>query len=140
MTRLFWRTVLALCLASPGWAARAQSLGCPFPGQTPMLVVQLLLGQDIGGGRSVSPAEWRDFVSAAVTPRFPDGFTISDARGQWMDRQTHRIIVEPSKIILIAVEDTPMVRERLEAVVSLYRSRFHQQSVGVISSRSCAGF
>lgn len=105
-----------------------------------MLVVQMLFGQDIGERGRVSDADWRDFVSATVAPRFPDGFTIYDAAGQWMDRQTRHIIVEPSKVIMIAVADLPASREKLQAVVSLYRSRFHQQSVGVISSRSCVGF
>lgn len=33
----------------------------------------------------VSDEDWRAFLAAEVTPRFPDGLTVIDAAGQWRD-------------------------------------------------------
>ena len=68
-------TLLMALWAAPAFAA------CP-PGQNEMLTVRLYFGQSMNG-RPIATAAWRDFVARVVTPRFPDGFTIYDARGQW---------------------------------------------------------
>ncbi|MBV8633818.1 MAG: DUF3574 domain-containing protein, partial [Burkholderiaceae bacterium] len=72
---------------------------CPLPGQTSELVVQMYFGQNIEHRGPVTPHEWNDFLRRNVTPRFPDGFTVYDAYGQWQDRESHRIARENSKVI-----------------------------------------
>ncbi|PCO16625.1 hypothetical protein CQA18_26060, partial [Enterobacter hormaechei] len=34
--------------------------------------------------RRISAAEWQTFVDSQVTPRFKDGLTVFDAKGQWL--------------------------------------------------------
>jgi hypothetical protein len=113
---------------------------CPLAGQEPMLIVQLFFGEDVPGKGPLSPAAWNRFLRDEVTPRFPDGLTISEAHGQWRDPRTHKIVREPSKVVMIAARDTPELAVRIEAVMRAYRSRFHQQSVGVVTSNACAAF
>ena len=36
-------------------------------------------------GGSVSQADWEDYLAKEVTPRFPDGLTHWQAKGQWRE-------------------------------------------------------
>ena len=91
----------------------AQPGECPFPAQKPMLVIQLYFGLNIANGRQVTDAEWRDFLAKTVTPRFPDGFTVYDAAGQWRDETSAKVEGERTKVMEIATEDTPAVHDRI---------------------------
>ena len=106
-----------------------------------MLVAELFFGRDKDGRRNVSDAEWSDFLASVVTPSFPDGLTVFDGYGQWRNPATGVIGRSPGvKIVLIAVKDAPDLGQRLSAVIDAYKTRFHQQSVGVITHDSCAAF
>jgi len=120
--------------------ARAQEQSCPLRGQKTMLVAQMFFGQSIKNRGPVSPREWASFLRDVVTPRFPGGFTVYDAYGQWLDTDSHHIARERTKVLVIAADDSAIVRQRVEELSSLYRARFFQQSVGVITSQACAEF
>ena len=106
-----------------------------------MIVAELFFGRDKGGRRNVSDAEWADFLSSVLTPSFPDGLTVFDGYGQWRNPATGVIGRSPRvKIVLIAARQTPDLAARLAAVVDAYKTRFHQQSVGIITRDSCANF
>ena len=40
---------------------------------------------------------------------------------------------EPTKILLVAARRAPDLASRLTAVIDTYKTRFHQQSVGIIT-------
>ncbi len=106
-----------------------------------MLVAELFFGRDKGAGRGVSDAEWSDFLASVVTPSFPDGLTVFDGYGQWRNPATGVIGRSPRvKIVLIAVKRAPDLAARLSAVIDAYKTRFRQQSVGLITRDSCAAF
>jgi hypothetical protein len=71
---------------------------------------------------------------------FPTGFSVFDGEGQWRDPQTGHIIGGRTKILLVAAKRGPDLARRLSAVIDAYKARFHQQSVGVFTSDSCAAF
>jgi Protein of unknown function (DUF3574) len=77
-----------------------------------------------------------------VTPRFPDGFTIYDADGQWLNPQhpSRSIAREKTKVIEIATEDTPEHRDRIYEIRKLFRDRFNQLSVGLVTNPGCGAF
>jgi hypothetical protein len=128
-----------VALADPRVSA-AQELSCPLAKQKPMLVTQLFFGLSVKGRGPVTPQEWTVFVRRNVAPRFPDGFTVYEAQGQWLDPASHAVVRENSKVMIIAAEDTAEVRTKIGEVSDLYRTAFHQQSVGVITRRECAAF
>jgi hypothetical protein len=99
-----------------------------------MLLVKLYFGQS-GDARA-----WDQFLAGTVTPRFPDGFTVYDARGQWTDPKSKGLIREASKVIEIATPDTPQVRTSVADIARDYRAKFRQHSVGIVTSASCATF
>jgi hypothetical protein len=103
-------------------------------------VAELLFGRDIGNRVGVSEASWRRFVAHEITPRFPDGLTVTDATGQWRDLANGKIMREPSKRVEIVMPGHADDGARLEAVVAAYKRRFHQHSVGVIVQSGCISF
>ena len=128
--------LLALALAS---SAGAQLLDCRS-GQRPTEVVRLFFGRNIGNRLGVSESAWSRFVDREIVSRFPDGLTIFEATGRWQDRAANRVAREPSKIVEIALPGTPEDMVRLNEIVEAYKSRFKQQSVGVIVRPACVSF
>lgn len=113
---------------------------CPLPGQERYAIVQLFFGRDIFGRGPMTDAEWNDFVARAITPQFPDGFTVMDGAGQWYDQGSGKLIREPSKILLVAADPDSDLKTRVGGVMAAYRAQFQQRTVGVITSEACAAF
>ena len=122
-------------------ATGAQTAMPPCHGpQQPKIVAELMFGRDIGHGVGVSEAAWQLFVTRELVSRFPDGLTIIDAVGQWRDRDSGRIVREPSKHVEIVLPGNKDDDARLDAVVAAYKHAFHQHSVGVIVRPGCVAF
>jgi hypothetical protein len=120
------------CAAPPG--------ACLLPGQTRMVQVELYFGRDVAGRAPVSEAEWADFARTDITPHFPDGFTVIDARGQWLNPRMQRIGGEATKLVQIVAPDGKKTAAGVAAISQAYRVRFRQEAVGVTSVRVCGAF
>jgi hypothetical protein len=127
--------LLLLLLAGCAPAGQSPHLACLLPGQQPMVVAELFFGRT-----PVSNVDWADFAAQTVTPNFPDGFTAWDGEGQWRNPATGIIAREPTTILLVAAPRTPDLPARLSAVIEAYKTRFRQQSVGLITREACASF
>jgi hypothetical protein len=103
--------------------------------QKPWVVADLLFGRT-----RVSDARWARFLATEVTPRFPDGFTVIDANGQWRAPGGRMIARERSKVLMIAMPPSAENDARLQQIVEAYKSRFRQQSVGLIVRPACVSF
>jgi hypothetical protein len=103
------RAVAAIILAF-AWSgsAEAQSSECRA-GLKPQEVAQLLFGRNIGDRLGVSEAQWGRFVDREIGPRFPDGLTVLDAKGEWRDTVRKTIVHEPSKVVEIVLPGKPMM-------------------------------
>ncbi len=130
---------MLLNLTGPALHAQPPSLSCHGAMQ-PRQVAELLFGRDIGRGIGVSERAWTRFVARELTPRFPDGLTVTDAVGQWRDRSSGRIVREPSKRVEIVLSGNADDQARLDAVVRAYKREFRQHSVGVIVRPACVSF
>lgn len=131
----------ATLLAGAANHASAQSLALICHGaQRPGNVAELMFGRDIGHHLGVSEIAWARFVAREITPRFPDGLTITDAYGQWRERPNGRIVREPSKLVVIVLPGHDDDQARLDAIVNAYKREFRQQSVGVIVQSACVSF
>ena len=113
---------------------------CPLPSEKPMVEVQLLFGRDIPGGGRVSDADWANFAATVITPAFPDGFSVTDAKGQWRDSATGKIVREPSEILVVVTPQSASLVPKIGKIADAYRKRFHQQSVGIVTRPVCAAF
>jgi Protein of unknown function (DUF3574) len=129
---------LVLVLACSSGAA-AQSSEC-HAGQKPQQVAQLLFGRNIGDRLGVSEAQWGRFVDREISPRFPDGLTVFDAKGEWRDTARNTIVHEPSKVVEIVLPGKPDDVDELNRIAQAYKSRFRQQSVGIVIRAACVSF
>ena len=132
--------MLAGCAELPGTLTPAAPYTCLLSQEQRMLVAELFFGRGIRGREPLTDAEWADFAAQTITPNFPDGFTVFDGEGQWRNPQTRYIARDRTKIVLVAVKREPDLARRLAAVIDAYRTKLHQQSVGLITRDSCAAF
>ena len=126
--------LLALIISTPAGAK------CLLASQKPMTEAQLFFGRDIPGGGEVSDEDWSKFAGEVIAADFPDGFTVSDGDGAWRDAKTGSAVHEKSKIVLIDGRATPEFVRKLHHVAESYRTRFHQDAVGVVTRQVCAAF
>ena len=108
------------CSPAPGPCARL--------GGAPMLEYHLFFGR-----ASVTDPAWAEFTAHVITPQLPDGFTVLDANGQWMNPAHASDRRERTKCIVVAVPDISSERRRdhrdqgrLSRTVSPAISRHHR--------------
>ena len=127
-------TLLLAGLSGPPPADAQTMLQCSGTRQA-WMVAELLFGRE-----HVSERRWWRFLAAEITPRFPDGLTVFDARGQWRAPGRSTIARERSKIVMIAMPPSPDNDKRLQDIVEAYKARFKQQSIGLIVRPACVSF
>jgi hypothetical protein len=137
--RLILVIVLLIAARTAGVAQTPPPLSCHGT-QRPRQVAELIFGRDIGKRVGVSESDFARFVAREITPRFPDGLTITDAVGQWRDPDSGHIVREPSKAVEIVLAGNGGDQARLDAVVNAYKRDFRQHSVAVIVRGACVSF
>jgi hypothetical protein len=111
----------------------------PTPGTQVLIRSELFFGRLKPDGSVVTDAEWRAFVADHVTTRFPEGFTVIDALGQYRGRDG-QIKEEPTKVLVIVHGPEPRQRAAIQELRDLYRRLFQQESVLLIEGATRAGF
>ena len=136
--------VLAVCLlgVSVLILAACQSTSefrCP-EGLQGVVRYELYFGLDHADGRSVSAEEWDDFVADTITPRFPQGLSMFDVRGQWQ-RPDGIIERENTKMVMLAhPPPTEAGMILVDEIAREYQRRFGQDPVfRAVSQNQCVG-
>jgi hypothetical protein len=88
---------------------------------------------------TVDANEWQTFLDREVTPRFPDGLTWFDARGQWRGGNG-QVIGEPSRVLILLHSDDVAATASVEAIRNAYKQTFAQEAVMVEREPSCVAF
>jgi len=129
---------LLLLLFALGCAASGQSF-CP-DGMDEFTEFNVYFGQEKGDGTPVTEDEWRDFLTQSITPHFPDGLTVLDARGQWFDTDEGRLYVESTKLlnVLVPVQSADAGLASVRQISDSYKERFSQQAVFQTALPACA--
>jgi Protein of unknown function (DUF3574) len=96
-----------------------------------LIQVDLYYGRNIGTTGQVSDRQFRQFLRNEITPRFPDGLTVYDADGQFLD-SSNQLIREPSNVVSLILEDTQANEQLINQVIDLYKQKFQQESVLVV--------
>lgn len=124
--------LLAGCAAAPE--------PCPA-GAGPATIAEAYFGRNVKGRAPVTDAEWARFVADNVTPAFPDGLTVLDGTGQWLNA-AGRISREDSKVLLLVLpgQNQAAASARLAPVTAAWKARFAQESVLTVFRAGCAGF
>lgn len=88
---------------------------------------------------TVSPEEWARFLEATVTPRFPQGLTVSQASGQWRGT-TGSIIRETSHVLQLVHPDDASSEKSIAEIVAAYKAQFQQEAVLRVKTDACVSF
>jgi hypothetical protein len=123
-----------LVAAACGATAAQAPLQCSGD-QKAWVVAELLFGRD-----RVNESRWSQFLADEVTPRFPDGLTVYDAKGQWRAPGSQGITRQRSKVVMIAMPPGADNDAKLQQIIGAYKKRFSQQSVGLIVRPACVSF
>jgi Protein of unknown function (DUF3574) len=100
---------------------------------------ELFFGLSRPGG-VVSEADFKAFVDARITPRFPDGLTLISGIGQFREA-SQAITVEGSKLlILLYPRQDAEANRKIEQIRTDYKQMFQQQSVLRADESSCVSF
>ena len=88
---------------------------------------------------AVTDDEWSKFLETVVTPRFPQGLTVTRASGQW--RGDDGSIIRESTYVLQLVHPDEAAKERsVTEIAAAYKDRFHQQAVLRLRASACVSF
>ena len=110
---------------------------CPF-GEQREIVDSLYFGSARGEG-VVTREEWQAFVDELVTPRFAQGFTILDARGQYRTAQGE-IQREPAWVLQLVHAEGAASEAAIREIRTAYQTRFKQEAVLRVRQRGCVSF
>lgn len=130
--------LLGGCVAPAKTTVSAPAAGA-CPADNSMEQTTLYFGLSRPAGKDITPAEWQQFVDRDVTPRFRDGLTVFDARGQWLGNDGN-VAREQSKALMLIHGKDAKSEEGIEALRTIYKSRFAQESVMRVDRQVCVHF
>jgi hypothetical protein len=135
----FVKAPVAICLALAVAACTAVDQPHACLAGKPAIETQLYFGLAKSHG-AVSAREWQAFVEHEIAPRFPEGFTILDARGFWLSEEAKRTISENSKVLIHVHEGGTKNNVAIGAIIESYKRAFAQDSVLRVDETICAAF
>ena len=131
------KVALLAALGLVGCTHTCAPVSCTAP-LKPALEINLYFGRDIEGGGEVSEGQWAEFVTAEVTPRFPDGLSVLNVAGQTRN-SLNQTLRERTKLLVVVVFDAPAHKSKVEAIIEAYNKRFGQHGVFRTEQAVCAG-
>ncbi|MGW2083711.1 DUF3574 domain-containing protein [Streptomyces sp. NPDC001880] len=103
---------------------------------------RLFFGTQRSDGRTdVTDHQFLAFIDEEVTPRFPNGLTVQDGRGQW--RNSNGVIerARSYELILLYPASEARVRDaQIERIRDAYENAYAQDSVARLEERTTADF
>jgi hypothetical protein len=137
MTRMSLAILLCAALAS-GCATVSPSTGCrSVPGSTLWTRTELYFGMQKPDDSFTTNEEYQQFIDKEVTPRFRDGFTVLEGRGQYLG-PSGRLWREPTKILVLMYPPDPSKSAAVDEIRGAYKTAFHQEAVMRIDGTTCA--
>jgi hypothetical protein len=109
------------------------------PGDSALVRDVVYFGRNRPGGGTVSDTEWQGFLDQVVTPRFPGGFSVVEATGQWKGR-SGVVERERSEMLTLLHTGSDADRRAVAELAAEYKRRFHQEAVLRERTPACARF
>ncbi len=128
LSKQFPTLLLIISLLSPACAPSKALVKTPNGStSSPFVSDTLYFGTSTSKGPVTTP-QWDSFVSSVVTPQFPEGLTIWDAKGQWKGK-SGSVGKEKTKVLLLIHLDSRKADEAIQEIINAYKKRFNQESV-----------
>jgi hypothetical protein len=134
LCRFTFITGLAALLSA---CASMHDLGCRS-GEQSLIHDSLYFGTGKPHG-VVTPEEWAEFLKGTVTPRFPQGLTMSPASGQWRGADG-AIVREVSQVLELVHPDDAPSESAVKELVAAYKMQFQQEAVLRVKAQACVSF
>ena len=105
-----------------------------------MVETSLYFGQSIPGGGMVSPPEWERFKEDHIRKVFKEGSTVISVSGNWYDTATHKLITEPTYVVIYYYKRSAAVSKQIDSLRQWYKGLFRQESVLRVDKKVTASF
>lgn len=109
------------------------------PADNAMTQTTLYFGLSRPAGSDITAKEWQSFIDNDVTPRFRDGLTVFDAKGQWLGNDG-KLAHEQSKALMLIHATDKESESKINTLRGIYKSRFAQDSVMRVDQPVCVQF
>ena len=131
-------TIVVLLVVLASACSQSDETPCP-EGTEEFTEYQLFMGRSGPEGEIVDDEAWDTFLADTVTPRFPDGLTVLDGRGQWRGGDG-LIKKERSKLLVILAQPGGDKTSLIDEISDEYKRRFSQESVLQVVEDTCVSF
>jgi hypothetical protein len=92
--------------------------------QTELYFGQLTLNRD-----TLTEHQWNTFAQQYISKVLPNGCTVISATGNWYDTAQHRLVTEPSRVVVSVNKMSPRFSKQIDSLRYLYKTLYQQQSV-----------
>lgn len=115
---------------APNKAASIAAIGQDRPDSKLYHRTELYFGTSHADGSApVTPAQFQSFINTVVTPRFPDGLTVLDGRGQWRNDDGGISKEDSHELILLYPLNDRSASGKIEYIRKAYEKTYDQESV-----------
>jgi hypothetical protein len=105
-----------------------------------MIETDLYFGQTRPDGSMITEAEWNNFRNDKIAKVYSKGCTIIKASGNWLDPETHKLITEPSYVVICDYKRSSKMSQQIDSLIYWYKKMFQQQSVLRVDKKVKATF
>ena len=107
---------------------------------TQMIETDLYFGQTRPDGSRITETEWKYFKENRIDKVFKEGSTVISSAGSWRDPVTHKLITEPSYVVVYYYKRSLQISQQIDSLRYWYKSIFDQQSVLRVDMKVKASF
>ena len=94
-----------------------------------MVETDLYFGQTRPDGSMITETEWKNFSETQINKVFKEGSTVINVLGSWYDPVSHKIITEPTHVVVYFYKRSAEVSRQIDSLSYWYKNMFQQQSV-----------
>jgi hypothetical protein len=94
-----------------------------------MVETDLYFGQTRPDGSMITETEWQNFRDNQIAKVFKEGCTVIKASGNWLDPVSHKLITEPSYVVINHHKQSAQISQQIDSLAYWYKNMFQQQSV-----------
>ena len=94
-----------------------------------MMETDLYFGQSKPDGSMITEKEWSNFKDTHIAKVFKEGSTVLNGAGNWYDPVSHKLVTEPTYVVIYFYKKSSSVSAQIDSLISRYKVMFQQQSV-----------
>jgi len=105
-----------------------------------MMETDLFFGQTRPDGSMISETDWKNFKENQIAKVFKEGSTQISSVGSWLDPVSHKLITEPSYVVIYYYKRSSQISQQIDSLRNWYKAMFQQQSVLRVDKKVKATF